>query len=89
MRTTLTLDDQIASKLKALAQRSDSSFKATVNATLRRGLVAAGALPRPKPYTTPVFAMGAVAAGLNLDKALAIADKLEDEELARKLAMLK
>lgn len=89
MRTTLTLDDQIAKKLKTLAHSSDTSFKEMVNETLRRGLAATGTLPRAKPYKAPSFAMGTEAGGLNLDKALAIAERLEDEELARKLAMHK
>jgi hypothetical protein len=38
VRTTLTLDDDVADKLKALAERRKLSFKETVNAVLRRGL---------------------------------------------------
>ncbi len=40
MRTTLTLDDDIAAKLKELARRQRVPFKEAVNAVLRRGLVA-------------------------------------------------
>lgn len=40
MRTTLTLDEDVAAKLKLLAERQKSSFKETVNAVLRRGLSA-------------------------------------------------
>ena len=40
MRTTLTLDDDVADKLRELASRSKASFKATVNDVLRRGLTA-------------------------------------------------
>lgn len=38
MRTTLTLDDDVAEKLKAESRRSGQSFKQTVNEALRRGL---------------------------------------------------
>ncbi len=38
IRTTLTLDDDVASKLQKLARRRKLSFKEAVNATLRRGL---------------------------------------------------
>ena len=38
MRTTLTLDDDVAAKLKALCQRTGESFKAVVNRVLRDGL---------------------------------------------------
>lgn len=39
MRTTLTLDDDIAAKLAAEARRSGRSFKAVVNESLRLGLL--------------------------------------------------
>jgi len=40
MRTTLTLDDDLAVKLRELAHRRKVSFKDVVNSVLRRGLVA-------------------------------------------------
>lgn len=38
MRTTLTIDDDLAAALKRSAQRSGKSFKAIVNEAIRRGL---------------------------------------------------
>ena len=38
MRTTLTLDDDVAAKLKAEARRAGRSFREIVNDALRRGL---------------------------------------------------
>ncbi len=38
MRTTLTLDDDVAAKLKEEMRCSGRSFKETVNAVLRNGL---------------------------------------------------
>lgn len=38
MRTTLTLDDDLAEALKERARRADQSFNQVVNDTLRRGL---------------------------------------------------
>ena len=38
MRTTLTLDDDVAAKLRAEARKSGRSFKETVNQVLRLGL---------------------------------------------------
>lgn len=38
MRTTLTLDDDLAERLADLARESRRPFKAVVNETLRRGL---------------------------------------------------
>jgi hypothetical protein len=40
MRTTLTLDDDVARKLRELAHRRKIPFKEAVNSVLRRGLVA-------------------------------------------------
>lgn len=56
MRTTLTLDDDIAAKLQELARRRRVSFKDVVNAVLRNGLTS----PRQRskveqPYQTPTF----------------------------------
>jgi len=38
MRTTLTLDNDVATKLKEEMKRSGKSFKDTVNSVLRNGL---------------------------------------------------
>ena len=38
MRTTLTLDDDLAAALREQARRADQPFKQVVNDTLRRGL---------------------------------------------------
>ena len=38
MRTTLTLDDDLAQTLKELAAKRGTSFRSIVNETLRRGL---------------------------------------------------
>lgn len=40
MRTTLTLEEDIAEKLQELAAKQRLSFKETVNSVLRRGLSA-------------------------------------------------
>ena len=38
MRTTLTLDDDLAAALKEQARRTEQPFKQVINDTLRRGL---------------------------------------------------
>jgi len=40
MRTTLTLDDDVAGRLKEVAHRKRISFKEAVNGAIRRGLAA-------------------------------------------------
>jgi hypothetical protein len=56
MRTTIALDDDLAQKLQALAQKRRESFRKVVNETLRRGL--SGQAPRPpgtEPFRTDTF----------------------------------
>ena len=84
MRTTLTIDDGIAKALKNLAHRSNKPFKEVVNDTLRAGL-SAKRIPKAKPYRVKPVSMGGVLPGVNLDKALALADALEDQEIAAEL----
>ena len=45
MRTTLTIEDDLAQKLKNAANRQRKSFKEVVNQTLRRGLAPLGGKP--------------------------------------------
>ena len=53
MRTTLTLDDDLAAALKEQAQRTGEPFKQVVNDTLRRGLSPAGASTEPDYEVKP------------------------------------
>jgi hypothetical protein len=48
MRTTLTLDDDVAAKLKAEQSRAGLPLKEIVNETLRRGLASRGVAARVK-----------------------------------------
>lgn len=84
MRTTLTLDDDIARQLRALAYAQGTSFKQVVNATLRAGLARGDGAPSP-PYRLRPASMGTPAAGVDLRKALQLADALEDAEIEREL----
>lgn len=55
MRTTLTLDDDVAAKLESEARRTGLSFKETVNTILRLGLKARRGQAVAKPFkVTPV-----------------------------------
>lgn len=82
MRTTVTLDPDVAASVKALARERGISFKQALNGAVRAGLgrqrKAAGAF---RQYAQP---MG-LRPGFTLDKALALAGALEDEELVRRL----
>ena len=89
MRTTLTLEDRIARELKEIAHRSGKPFKTVVNETLRAGLAERNKPGKTKRYRLKPMSLGSVHPGLNLDKALALADSLEDEELIRKMELRK
>lgn len=89
MRTTLTIDDELARALKELAHSSGKSFKDVVNETLRAGLTGQKALPRARPYRIRPSSLGGVMPGIDLNKALRLADALENEEIARKLELRK
>jgi predicted DNA-binding ribbon-helix-helix protein len=89
MRTTLTIEDRIARDLKQIAHRSGKPFKVVVNETLRAGLAAGEEPAKPKRYRLRPVSLGGVRRGINLDKALALADSLEDEELAYKTELRK
>lgn len=88
MRTTLTLDADVARSLREEAARSGRPLKAVVNEALRAGLAARKARPARRYRLKPV-SLGGVLPGVDLDKALALADALEDREIARKLEMRK
>ena len=65
MRTTLTLDNQLAKALKEIAHRTGKPFKDVVNETLRGGLQKKGVQPKPKPYRLKTVSLGGVLGGLN------------------------
>jgi len=67
MRTTLTLDDDVAAKLKAEQNRAGLPFKEVVNETLRRGLAGRRAAARRQRFTVAARDLGALRPGLSLD----------------------
>jgi hypothetical protein len=86
MRTTVTLDPDVAEEVKALARRRNVSFKVALNSAVRAGLAAERGAPRP--YTVPSRKMG-LRPGIDLTHALRLVDALEDEEIIRKLEQRK
>jgi hypothetical protein len=86
MRTTITLDPDIAVALRRLARERNVSFKAVVNAVLRRGLAAGEGEPRPYQVVPRALRLRG---GIDLDKALRHAAELEDAETIRKLELRK
>ena len=66
MRTTLTLDDDVAAKLRAEVRRSGKPFKAIVNEALRIGLTPGVRQKKLPPFRVKAFPMG-LRAGLSYD----------------------
>ena len=60
-----------------------------MNDALRAGIVNNRIATRRKPYRLEPVALGAVVGPYDLDKALQLADRFEDEEIARKLQLRK
>ena len=78
MRTTLTLDDDVAERLREQARLQDRTFKQVVNDTLRRGMSPdAGDIPTPEYRVVPNHS--ALAPGIDPTKLNQINDQLEAE----------
>jgi len=77
----------VAARLRALARERGISFKAAVNSVLRRGLSEEGE-GSARPFRVKPRRLN-LRPGLDLDKALALAAQLEDEETIRKLELRK
>ena len=76
MRTTLTLDPDLAKKLKDLAHRRGQSFKQTLNEVVRRGLAAQGERPKRQRYTLTPH-RGGFRPGIDPAKLNQLLDELE------------
>jgi hypothetical protein len=88
MRTTVRVDDELLDRLKAQARREKVSLTRLFNRVLRAGLQAGGARRRQRPlHSERVHKMGTPR--IALDKALALAAALEDEEIVRELTLRK
>jgi predicted transcriptional regulator len=87
MRTTIDLDPDVDARLRAVARERMVPLRVVINDALRAGLhpaPGAGA----QPYVLPSRRLG-IRAGVDVDKALALAGELEDEEILRKLELRK
>jgi hypothetical protein len=80
MRTTMTLDPDVEELIRREMHQRRTSFKQVVNDGLRRALRD----PAPRRVETPTFDLGLPRT--DLDRALALAGALEDEERLQRLA---
>ena len=84
MRTTLTLEPEVAAALNADVRRTGRPFKVVVNDALKQGLRLAG-----RPGKTPRFRVQplhlGVRPGMDLDRLGQLGDELETDETVAEL----
>ena len=85
MRTTFTIDDDLAGLLQQRVRETGMSFKEVVNRTLRAGLSEAVRPRRRKVVKTISHSFG-VRPGIDLDKLGQLSDELEAEAFAESAA---
>ena len=85
MRTTVRIEDDLLAELKEQARAEGISLAQLLNRALRAGLETKK--PRRRPVRIQPLEMGPPK--IDLDKALHMAEQLEDEELLRKVALRK
>jgi hypothetical protein len=79
MRTTLTIDNDVLDKAKAVAAKLNVPFRRVVNEALRTGLQTVEDPPRIRPYRTRPHKMG-LKAGRNLDNIQVLLSQIEGED---------
>ena len=88
MRTTLTIDDDLMRALREKAHQTGSPFKELVNKAIRSGLKEIDKPRQTRPYKCKSYSLG-YPPRADLDHALDLVDRLESEEIARKLSLRK
>ena len=85
MRTTLTLDDDVAEFLKEQSRLQNKPFKQIVNETVRRGMS-----PDVKPARKPQFKItpnsGGLVSGVDPLRLNQLSDEIEAEDFVRESA---
>lgn len=84
MRTTLTLEADLAKKLKELAHKRGKSFKETLNDVVRRGLAAPVQRAKASSYRVVPHA-GGFRPGIDPRKLNQLADQLDVEDFAEEV----
>ena len=88
MRTTVRIDDDLLSELKEQARKENISLNQLLNRILRADIKASPKqTARRRRYWEKTYAMGTPR--VDLDKALALAANLGDEEILRKMMLRK
>jgi hypothetical protein len=77
MRTTLTLDDDVAAKLKAESRRAGVPFREVVNETLRRGLANRRVTGGRRAFAVVARDLGNLRPGISLDNVAELLEQVE------------
>jgi hypothetical protein len=80
MRTTVTLDEDVAAKLRAEARRTGKPFKEVLNECLRIALSGGRRRTRPASFRIETRDLGALRPGLSLDNVAELLDLVEGPE---------
>ena len=83
MRTTVTLEQDLADKLKEYAHRRHISLRVALNMLLRRGLAANETAPSPWRRFAVEPHSSRLQPGVDPDKLNQIVDRLEAEDFVR------
>ena len=81
----MTLDDDVAARLKRVARERGISFKEALNRAIRAGLGGEQGVA-PAAFVTPSRPLG-LRAGIDVTKAVSLVGAMEDEELIRRLEL--
>lgn len=76
-RTTLTLDDDVAAKLRSEAHESGRSFREVVNEAIRRGFMARRESEGAEPFRVKARDLGELRPGSSLDNVAELLDRVE------------
>lgn len=80
MRTTLTIDDDVAAELERLRREREARFKDVVNEALRRGVREMTSPPKKrKPFRTKTFDCGRLLID-NIDNVWEVLEQIEEEK---------
>ena len=86
MRSTVRIDDDLMTELKAQAQKENISLTRVLNRVVRQGLASSRSVKRER-YKEETASLGRPR--VEIDKALALAAELEDEEVIREISLRK
>ena len=79
MRTTLSIDDDLAESVEKLRARENLSLREAIDQLLRAGLRSIADSPGARPFTGPVFDSG-LQPGIDPHRMNQLADELQVEE---------